>query len=109
MTGTRKRPRQLPRGPIQAIIDARESRGMNPGAPRNFGERGQVDAVETSKPVPLGKVTRRSTQSIGQFNHEVRGPLLLELAPGGPERRCVELTVALQSGKGCPRFSVGNK
>ena len=76
--GAFESPRQLPRRAIQVFIDAREPRLVGPSATSHLGERSQVNAVETSQAILLGKPARGPTEGIGSVQGQIRRPLLLK-------------------------------
>jgi hypothetical protein len=77
---TPESPRQLPRGPIQTIVEAREPRLAGPRSSCDLGKRCQVDAVEPSQLMLFGELAGCPTEGIGGVQlHEVR-PLFFELA-----------------------------
>src|SRR2546423_9053914 len=56
LTAPSERPRQLPCRNIQSFIEAGEPRVVGSCTPGDLGERRQMDAVEASKAVLLGKL-----------------------------------------------------
>src|SRR5207253_2439223 len=79
VAGALECPRHLLRRAIQSVVEAREPRAVGSRPPRNISERGQVNAVEPSKAVLLGKLTRDSAQGISGVQRQIRRPLLLEV------------------------------